>query len=314
MAIKQWQIDLEARNVGTASPYYNQSYLATGRTQTPYPTQPGFVRETSTPTYSSRSFASSGGGSYAATGTPSGASGGSSSDSSGSGSSSDAETPQPLADAGKFFDTQPEWSYYKPMDEPAMRTRAQELADMYSAPQYSQLERKLEQAIADAAAQEERIRAAYAGTTDAFARRETEQARLDLERAIARGAGRSGVVNFMDNQRQQHFAELLAAEEAKRNAELYNVANQLALAQRQVPDQRMEIAEQAGRLINQELQRLQDLQYTRGREHDLDQWERALSVFDRTQLTPVEQLAAYIQLAQVMGKTGTMPSIHGTFG
>jgi hypothetical protein len=93
---------------------------------------------------------------------------------------------------------------------------------------------------------------------------------------------------------------------------MYAIANQLGLTQRQVPDQRMGIADQAGRLVNQELQRLQDLQYSRGREYDMDQWARALSVFDRSDLTPLEQLQMYVALAQAMGTTpANMPSVLG---
>lgn len=214
--------------------------------------------------------------------------------------------------AQNYFDEQKDWSYYEPMKAPEMKGRAQEFGDLYAQPQYQQLERKLEQAIADAASQEQRILGAYAGTEDMYRRRESEQARRDLESAISRGAGRSGVVPWMSAQRQEHFSELLAAEEAKKNAEMYAIANQLGLAQRQVPDQRMGIAEQAGRLVNQELQRLQDLQYARGREYDMDQWARALSVFDRSQLTPLEQLQMYVGLAQAMGKTpDAMPSVLG---
>ena len=230
------------------------------------------------------------------------------------GTGTTAEEPKPLTEAGGFFDDAPDWTYYQPMQQETMDQRAQEYGQVYAQPLYQELERRLEQAISDAAAQEARIHGAYAGTEAAFGRRENEQARRDMESAIARGAGRSGVVGHLSGQRQEHFSELLAAEEAKRNAELYAIANQLGLAQRQVPQHRMDITEQAGRLANQELQRLAELEYGRRREHDLDQWERMLSVFDRTRLTPVEQLAAYIQMAEAMGETPkSVPTVYGTF-
>ncbi len=227
----------------------------------------------------------------------------------------DPNAPKPLSEAENFFKDAPEWSYYQPMDASKMQANASDFANIYAQPQYQELERKLQQAITDAAAQEERIRGAFAGTESMYGRRENEQARRDLESAISRGAGRSGVVPFMGIKRQEHFSELLGAEEAKKNAELYAIANQLGLVQRQVPEQRMQIAEQAGRLTNQELQRLQDLEYARRREHDLDQWERSLSVFDRTRLTPLEQLTLYLQMAGTMGKTpANVPSVTGSFG
>lgn len=222
-------------------------------------------------------------------------------------------TPNPLQEASDYFSNHPDWTYYQAMDDEAMNARAREYSDLYSTPLYQELERKLEQAIMDASAQEGRIHGAFAGTHDAFSRREAEQRRLDLESAISRGAGRSGVVDHLSQQRQGHFSELIAAEEAKKSAELMNIANQLGLIQRQVPDQRMQIAEQGARLSSQELARLQELDYGRRREHDLDQWQRAMNVFDRTMLTPAEQLQLYVMLAESGGSfPDRVPSIYGT--
>ncbi len=218
-----------------------------------------------------------------------------------------------LQEAANYFQSLPGWSYYTPMDQAAMDEQAQGFAELYATPALKELEYKLEQSIADAAAQEERIRGAFGGMEDTLGRREAEQRRIDLESAIARGAGRSGVVDHLSGQRQEHFSELLAAEEAKKSAEMANIANQLAMIQRQVPEMRMDVQDQASRIASQELARLRELEYTRGREHDMDQWDRAMNVFDRTMLTPVEQLQLYMMLADTAGNfPGQVPSIYGT--
>ena len=265
------------------------------------------------------------------------------------------------------------------------------------------------------------VKSSYAGFEDALRRRETEHSRLDLEDAIARGAGRSGVVNHMTGQRQEHYTELLAARLTQKNNELANIRQQLQttmhsvprettqmlenamrqtqaeignlqqqlmqasisiprqttqglqdammaktnqlsdiqhqlgltqhqvpmqtsqqlqeayrnmygdmrgvydqldLLQRQHPERVMGVHEQASRIQAQELQRLRDLMYERGRQEKLDtrddqiaQMQQMFGVFDRTQLTPLEQLQIYANLAGIKGEfPESLPDIFGQYG
>lgn len=220
--------------------------------------------------------------------------------------------PAPTTQVEDFFRDLPQWTYYKPMSTAEQRRLAQEYASMYIDPQIAAVQRSLEQAIADAAAQEERIRAAYAGTEQMLGRREEQQAARDLESAISRGAGRSGVVDWLARERGEYFAGLLSEAEAKRAAELSAVVNQLALKQRQAPEQITALEAQRGALASQELNRLRELEYQRQREHDLDQWARMLGIFDRTMLTPAQQMQLELMYAEQSGQfPGSTPGWYG---
>ena len=214
--------------------------------------------------------------------------------------------------AQDFFKNMPGYSYYTPMDPNEKRRLAAEYAGLQIDPHIQGLKRALEQALAGFGAQESRIRGAFAGTEAAFGRREAAQAQRDLESAIARGAGRTGVVDWLSAQRGEHFTELLAAEEAKKSAELTAIANQLGLLQQQTPQQIAELEARRGEVTSQELQRLQDQDYQRGREYDLDQWARSLGIFDRTMLTPAQQLQLYVSMAEAAGQfPSRTPDIYG---
>ena len=214
--------------------------------------------------------------------------------------------------AQNFFKNMPGYSYFKPMDPNEKRRLAAEYAGLQIDPHIQGLTRALEQAIAGFGAQESRIHGAFAGTEAAFGRREAAQAQKDLESAIARTGGRSGVVDWLSAQRGEHFTELLGAEEAKKSAELTAIANQLGLLQRQTPQQIAELEARRGEVTSQELQRLQDQDYQRGREYDLDQWARSLGIFDRTMLTPAQQLQLYVSMAEAAGQfPSRTPDIYG---
>ena len=218
----------------------------------------------------------------------------------------------PAGSAAGAFADMPHYAYFKPMDPEEKRRLASEYAGLQVDPHIQSLTKALEQAIADATAQEGRIRGAYAGTETALGRREEAAAGRDLESAIARGAGRAGVVDWQSGQRGEHFSELLAAEKARESAELAAIANQLGLMQRQVPGQIADLEARRGALTSQELQRLQDQQYQRGREYDMDQFARMLGIFDRTMLSPAQQLELYLRFADYAGITpGTTPGWHG---
>jgi hypothetical protein len=300
-----------------------------------------------------------------------------------------------IAASKGFFDDLPDWSYYEPKSEEDFARLSSQFRDIYEMPQRQALERRLEQALADSMSQEQRVRANflsskgfltareqqelyaltkqlqeaevnaksqegriqanYIAQENMLREREKEQGRLDLESAIARGGGRSGVVPYMSQQRDQYYTGQLAGMSAQRMAELNAVANQLGLMQRQIPEEQQmvrgkysdvlsglsaqqmaelnaianqlglvqrqvpvelqQLAEQASRLEAQELQRLMDLDYARGQEHDMDQFNRMLQVFDRTKLTPLEQLQVYLQAAEVAGMfPKSAPDIYGMVG
>ena len=217
-----------------------------------------------------------------------------------------------LADEDFFKNTnQP--GYYRPPTAVEFAQQANQFRQIYEEPKRQELTRQLEQAINDAQSQRGNINANYQSYYNTLGQREAQQQRMDLESAINRGAGRSGVVNYMSQNRDREYTGYLDAAEAKRLAELTAVENQIALTQRQVPTELKDLADQAARLEAQELQRLQDLYYQRGADYDMDQFARMLQVYDRTRLTPIEQLQLYLQMADIAGNfPARAPSVYGT--
>jgi nucleoid-associated protein YgaU len=201
-----------------------------------------------------------------------------------------------------------------------MMEQAERYASLQVDPQLQALQRALEQAIANAQAQEERIRAAYAGVPAALERAEQKQAAADLESAISRGAGRSGVVDWLAAQRQEYYNQALSEMKAKEAAELTAVANALGLTQQQAREQQQQLEALRGTLTQQHLAALQDLGYQRALEGwqnqtalaqqlasmaqawDASQWARALDTFERTMLTPYQQHQLNIGYGDIIGE------------
>jgi|GEM_PF-3847805 lysozyme len=201
-----------------------------------------------------------------------------------------------------------------------MLEQAERYASLQVDPQQQALQRALEQAIASAQGQEERIRAAYAGVPSALERAEQRQAATDLESAISRGAGRSGVADWLAAQRQEYYNQALSEAKAKEAAELTAVANALGLTQQQAQEQQQQLEALRGTLTQQHLAALQDLSYQRGLEGwqnqtalaqqlasmsqawDAAQWARALDTFERTMLTPYQQHQLNIGYGDIIGE------------
>lgn len=198
--------------------------------------------------------------------------------------------------------------------------QAQQYAGLQVDPQMQALQQSLEQRQQQAEAQKGRISAAYAGVPQQLMQAEQQWGQKDLDSAIARGAGRSGVVDWQTQQRQQHFGQQLAQSEAQKAAEITAVANQLGVDQQQVQQQLVDLEARRGDLTQQHMAQLQDQAYARGMEgwqaqtgmaqqlaqmaSDWDAGQRAygLDVFDRTMLTPGQRWDIYHTGADVFGE------------
>lgn len=212
-----------------------------------------------------------------------------------------------------FFNKNNKPGYYSPPRAQDFAQQANQFRQIYEEPKRQEITRQLEQAITDAQNQRGNIDANYQSYYNTLNQRERQQGRSDLESAIARGAGRSGVVDYLARNRDREYTGYLDAAEAKRLAELSAVENQLSLVQRQVPTELKDLVDQAARLEAQELQRLQDLDYSRRAEYDMDQFSRMLQVYDRTRLSPLQQLQLYLQMAEIAGNFPKQaPSVYGT--
>jgi len=201
-----------------------------------------------------------------------------------------------------------------------MQENARLWANLQIDPQISQLTRTLEQAMTNAQSQKQAIRAAFEGVPEQLERTEQRQAQADLESAIARGAGRSGVVDWQTRNRQEHFNQLLSQNAAQQAAQLAAVANQLGLTQQQTLDAMNQLEAQRGQLTQSFLSQLEDRGFTRGMQGtqaqmDLAnlmanlaqnwnnaQWAQGRDIMDRTMLTPAERHQLNIQYGELIGQ------------
>jgi hypothetical protein len=145
-----------------------------------------------------------------------------------------------------------------------MQAQAQRLAGLQVNPQRGQLQRSLEEAIANAEAQKRSIQAAYEGVPTELELAAEEARRKALESAIARGVGRSGVVDYQAAKIGAEQQRQLAQVEAEKAAKLAALADQLGLTKKQVQDQLQQLAAREGELaatyLPQEEERLANYQ------------------------------------------------------
>ena len=155
--------------------------------------------------------------------------------------------------------------------------RGQDFAALEFDPQVSALHRTLEQQRLAAAGQKQMIDATYAGMPERTARLlETARAQA-LESAIARGAGRSGVVEWLTDRQQAPIFEHMQQQEAERTARLSDVINQLALFETQGGSRLQELEALRGRTALQQAQAIQDLEFARSTEN----WQMAFDAMSR---------------------------------
>ena len=163
----------------------------------------------------------------------------------------------------------------------------------------------------DAQAQEGRIGAAYTGRTEELRyQKELDQQRA-LESAIARGAGRSGVVDWSNAQITQAYAPQLGRLGEMQAAELTTIANQLGLTQRQAYDLMSQLEGQRGQLTATELARQEELGYQRDTDWSQDQWKRHLEMLPYTDLTQAERLWGWVQASGLLPETVGYPGPGG---
>lgn len=146
-------------------------------------------------------------------------------------------------------------------NEEDMLNEAKNYADLQVSSQLLALQQALDQAGVDAKAQKKTIEAAYAGMADQLAQAAEQQKAQALESAIARGGGRSGVVDWSNAKINEAQTEQLSQSEAQKSAQLANAANQLAALQKQYTGQINQLEGQRGSLAQNYLANLQNQSY-----------------------------------------------------
>ena len=189
-----------------------------------------------------------------------------------------------------------QWAY----DPAKALGQAQTYAGLQIDPQVTALTQRLQQAMADAQAQEGRIGAAYSGRTEELGKQKELDKQRALELSIARGAGRSGVVDWSNAQITGAYAGQMGRLGEMQAAEISAVANQLGLTQRQAYDLMSQLEAQRGQLTAAELGRLDEVQW--GRTMDMLPWQ---------QLTPAQQLEYNLRYNEQFGQSTPVSNIYG---
>lgn len=151
--------------------------------------------------------------------------------------------------------------------------RAQEHANLIFDPQVSALARGLEQLRQSALGQKDMLRASHTGVQERTQRLMGEAQTQAVESAIARGAGRSGVTEWLQARLQAPVLERHQQLEAEHISRLADVADRLALAERQNVEQLSEIEALRGRTAAQKQITLEEQAHARS----VGDWERAFS-------------------------------------
>jgi nucleoid-associated protein YgaU len=168
----------------------------------------------------------------------------------------------------QFLAARPEW---KATSEDEMLRQAQQYAALQIDPQLQALQRSLEEASQYAEGQKGAVEAAYSGVPAMIERMLAQAREYGTEDAVARGVGRSGVVDYNIEQLSEPIMEQGTQIEAEKAAKLASIADALALAQRQAQQQQAQLEEQRGLI---ESNRLGDLRQL-GHSMQAEDWERA---------------------------------------
>lgn len=137
-----------------------------------------------------------------------------------------------------------------------LQTEATNKANLQIDPQITQLENNLTQAQTDAGNQTNSVNAAYTGALTELQNTANLQKQQAQESAIARGAGRSGVVDWNNNKINTDQTAQVGKVGASKAADLANIASQLASLQTQNGVQKAALEGQRGTLINDYMSQL----------------------------------------------------------
>jgi len=145
---------------------------------------------------------------------------------------------------------------YKPLSEEEARSIAQNWANLQIDPQIQALQRAIENARTTANTQMSAINAAYAGIPAQTDRMLADARNYALESAIARGGGRSGVVNWETEKRTTPIMQQAQQYEAEKAAKLAGVTDWLANAITQGEQRQLDLEGRRGDLTQQYIQDL----------------------------------------------------------
>jgi len=173
-----------------------------------------------------------------------------------SGGSVSSDKPTKTIEQKSLSDIFYEAPSYKPLSEEEARSIAQNWANLQIDPQIQALQRAIENARTTANTQMAAINAAYAGIPAQTDRMLADARNYALESAIARGGGRSGVVNWETEKRTTPIMQQAQQYEAEKAAKLAGVTDWLANAITQGEQRQLDLEGRRGDLTQQYIQDL----------------------------------------------------------
>jgi len=162
---------------------------------------------------------------------------------------------------------------YTPLSQKEATPIAQNWANLQVDPQIQALQRAIENARTTAGSQTSVINAAYSGIPEQTDRMLGDARNYALESAIARGGGRSGVVNWETEKRTTPIMQQAQQYEAEKAAKLTGVSDWLANAVNQGDQRQIDMEAQRGNLTQQYMQDLM----TKGEQQAMANWQAAMN-------------------------------------
>jgi len=193
-------------------------------------------------------------------------------------------------------------SAYKAPSESELLTQAQQYADLQVSPLLSAIQSRLGNAQTSYANEKGAIEAAYAGVPARTQSLLDEARRNAMESAIARGMGRSGVVDWQTEKLSTPIMQQAAQSEQEKAARLAAIANTLATTQTEADRQRQEAESRRGTLQGSRLADLRNLAQQMALSADAAKWGQGMNIAN---------LATSSNNAQLQGILSLLPMFLG---
>lgn len=147
---------------------------------------------------------------------------------------------------------------YTPLGEDEMTKLSQQYAGLQIDPLLSELTSQEQSALTNATSAQDAINAAYSGVKDAASARLAEAHTAAVEDGVARGMGRSGVVDWKDAQLAKPILSWEQQQNAEKAAKISQVANALTQTQSDIARRRTEAGTSRGELEASQLASLRN--------------------------------------------------------
>lgn len=191
-------------------------------------------------------------------------------------------------------------SAYKAPSESEMLTQAQQYADLQISPLLSAIQSNLDKERANQASARSSVEAAYAGVPARTQAMLEEARNKATESAIARGMGRSGVVDWQTTKLSAPVMQQATEAEQEKAAKLAEIANTLAAAESGAMKQQQEATSRRGTLESAKLSDLRQQSQQMELQEQQAKWGQALNLANMAQQSSQAQQNLLMQLLPIL--------------